>query len=85
MQDSINWHWKQQPLQQTIIFTTRKTLHPCLNVIIIRYAQDIPKNICNKIQAKNSIQRHPMFMTDYDYDYTLDEIERREKMSLKVM
>ena len=31
------------------------------------------------IQAKKSIQRHPISMTDADYDYILDEIERREK------
>ena len=28
---------------------------------------------------KKSIQRHPIFMADADYDYILDEIERREK------
>ena len=28
---------------------------------------------------KKSIQLHPIIMTDADYDYILDEIERREK------
>ena len=31
------------------------------------------------IQAKKYIQRHTIIMTDYDYDYILDEIERCEK------
>ena len=31
------------------------------------------------------IQRHPIIMTDADYDYILDEIERREELSLKGM
>ena len=35
-------------------------------------------NICNRIQAKKSIQKHPIIMTDADYYYILDEIERRE-------
>ena len=52
---------------------------PHLDFITIIYVQDIPKNICNRIQAKKSIQRHPLIMTDADYDYIQDEIECREK------
>ena len=37
MQESTDWYWKQQPLQHTIIFATRIIIHPCLDVIIIRY------------------------------------------------
>ena len=85
MQENTNWYWKQQPLQQTIIVPTRTILHPRLDVIIIRYVQDIPKNLCSRNQAKKAIQRHPIIMTDADYDYILDEIERREKLSLNGM
>ena len=77
-QENNNWYWRQQPLQQTIIIPTRTIIHPRLDVITIRYVQDIPKNVCNRIQAKKSIQRHPISMTDADYDYILYEIERRE-------
>ena len=52
MQENTNWYWKQQPLQQTIIVPTRIILHPRLDFITIRYVQDIPKNVCNIIQAK---------------------------------
>ena len=84
MQENTNWYWKKQPLQQTIIVTTHTILNPRLDVITIRYVQDTSKNICNRIQARKSIQRHPIIMTDADYDYILDEIERRkEKKSLK--
>ena len=78
-----NWYWKQQPLQQNIIISTCTILHLRLDVITIRYAQEIPNNICNRIQAKKPIQRSTIIMTDADYDYTLDEIERGEKSSLK--
>ena len=37
MQENINWYWKQQPLQNTIIVPTRKIIHPRLDVIIMRY------------------------------------------------
>ena len=75
MQENTNWYWKKQSLQQNITVTTRTMLHPRLDVIKIRCVQGIHKNICNRIQA---IQRHPISMTDDDYDYIVDKIERRE-------
>ena len=70
-------------MQQIIIFPTRKILHPRLDVIRIRYVQDIPKNLCNMIQAKTYIQRHPIIMTNADYDYISDEIERSKKIEFE--
>ena len=78
MQENTNWHWKKQPLRQNIIFTTRKILHPCLDVFGITDAQYRPKTVCNRIQEK-SIQIHPIFLIDANYDYMLDEIKLREK------
>ena len=79
MQENTNWYLKQQPLQQTIIVPTHTILHPCLEVIIIRYVQDILKKFCGGSEAKNAIQRHTIIVTYADYDYIMDEIERREK------
>ena len=83
IQGKTNCYWKQQPLQQTIIVITRKIIHPRLDVITIRYVQDIPKNIFIRIQAKKFIQRHPSIMNDADYDYVLDEIDRCEKIEFE--
>ena len=83
MQENTNWYWKQQPLQHTIIVPTHTIIHPRLDFIKIGYVQYIPKNICNRIRAKKSIQRHPIIMTDSDCDYILDEIERREKIDFE--
>ena len=74
MQENTNWYWKQQPLQNTIIVPTRTIFHSRLDVIIKRYLQDIPKNLCSRNQAKKEIQKHPIIMTDADYDCILDEI-----------
>ena len=52
MQENTNWYWKQQSLQQNIIFSTRTIVHICLDVVRITYVQDIPKTVCNRIQAK---------------------------------
>ena len=35
--------------------------------------------------TKKEIQRHPIIMTDADYDYIMNEIEHCEKLSLKGM
>ena len=32
MQENIRFYWKKQPLKHTIIFTTSKIIHQCLNV-----------------------------------------------------
>ena len=72
-------------MQHNIIVPTRTIIHPHLDVITIRYVQDIPNNLCSRIQAKENIQRHPIIMTDAGYYYILDEIKCRKKMSLKVM
>ena len=49
--------------------------HPRLDVIGIKNVQDTPKNVCNRIQAKKSIQIHLICMIDADYDYILGEIK----------
>ena len=75
MQENTNWYWKQQPLQQNIIVTTIKIIHPRLNVSGMKDVQYIPKTVCNIIQGK-TIQRYPICLTDSDYDYILDKIKR---------
>ena len=85
MQENTNWYWKQQPLQQTIIVPTHTILHPRIEVVTIRYVQDIHKKLCGGSEAKKELQRHPIIVTDTDYDYIMDEIESRRKLSLKGM
>ena len=72
-------------MKQTIIVPTHTIIHPRLDVIITRYVHDTPTDICNRIEAKKAIQRHSISMTYADYDYILDEIERREKINLNGM
>ena len=79
MQENSNWCWKQQSLQQNTIVPTCTILHPRLDVFRIIDVQDIPKTVCNRIQAKKYMQRYPICMIDADCDYILGENERREK------
>ena len=71
-------------MQYTIIVPTHTILHPRLDVVLIRDAQYIPKNFYNRIQAKKSIQRHPIIMADADYDYIL-KLSVVKKLSLNGM
>ena len=68
MQENTNWYWEKQSLQQNIMVPTRTILHPCIDVVRIKYVHDIPKTVCNRIQSKKSIQRHPIFMKYADYE-----------------
>ena len=71
---------EKNSLQHNIIAPTRIILHPCLDVFTITDVQDIPKTVFNNIQAKQSMQIHPIFLIDTDYDYILDGIERQENI-----
>ena len=62
-----------------------RILHPCIDVTTIRYVQEILNNDCNRIQAKQSMQRHNICLAHSDYDYILDYIECREIFILKGM
>ena len=68
---STNWYWDKHTHQQYIIVTTRTSIHPRLDVVVITDIQDTPKRLCNSIQEK-IIQRHYICLTDTDCDYILD-------------
>ena len=72
MQEDNNWYWKKQSLQQNIIVPILTIINPCLDVFKITDVQYTPKTVCNRINE--IIQRHPIYLTDADYDYVLDDI-----------
>ena len=72
MQERTNWYWDQHQQQQVITVTTCTILHILLDIISIKYIHDIPKTVCNRTQAKIAISRHPMCLTDSDYDFILE-------------
>ena len=80
MQIDTNWYWDQHLQHHIITVTTITILHPRLEVNAITYFHDISKSVCNRTQAKKSISRYPMSLTDYDYNYILEEIGRRDKI-----
>ena len=60
---------------------TRTILHLRLKVNEVTHFHSIPKIVC----TRTHISRHPIYLTNSDYDYTLEEFGRREKLSLKEM
>ena len=54
-------------------------LHPQLYITVITDIHEIPKSVCNRTQAKQSISRHHICLTDSNLDYILEEIDHQEK------
>ena len=68
LQVETNWYWNQQPQQDVIIVPTRISLHLQLEVNAVTYFHAIPTSVCTRTQAKNSISRQPVCLTDSDFD-----------------
>ena len=69
VQENTNWYWKQKPLQQTNIVPTHTILNQHIEVIIIRYVQDITKKICGIGKAKKTIQTNQYWRTCLGVSY----------------
>ena len=80
MQIDTNWYWNQQPKHHVITDPTRTILHPQLEVNAITDFRAIPTSVCSMTQAKISISRQPICLSDYEYDYILEEIYQRDKI-----
>ena len=66
-----------------ITVPTRTILHPQLEGDAITDFRLIPTSMCSRKQAKKSISRQPICLTDADYDYILEEIDRRDKIEFE--
>ena len=84
MQVDTNCYWNQHPQQNFIIVPTRTIIHPRLEVNEVTDFHRIPKSVCNRTQAKKSISRHPICLTDSDYDYILEETGRRDEIEVEI-
>ena len=50
----------------------------------VKYFHDTLRSICNINQEKKALQKHHIFLTDYDHSYTLEYIELREKNEYEI-
>ena len=74
MQVDTNWSWNKNTQHNVTTVPTRTILHPGLEVNTITDIHDTPKSVCTRMQAKKYISRHPICLTNSDYDYILEEI-----------
>ena len=79
-----NWYWNQQPKHHVITVSTRTILHQQLEVNVITDFHAITTSVCYRTQAKKSISRQPICLTDSDYDYILEEIGRQDKIEFEI-
>ena len=80
MQVETNWYWNQHPQQHVITVKTHTIFHPQLEVNSVKDFHAMPKSVCNMTQAKKSISRQPICLTDFDYNYIVEEIGCRDKI-----
>ena len=43
MKEKTNWYWGQKNQQQIITYPTWTIVHPCIDVVEVKYVHDIPK------------------------------------------
>ena len=67
MQVDTNWYWNQHPQHHIIIILTRTILHPRVEVNAVVDFHAIPKSVCIRKQARKSISRQPICLTDFEY------------------
>ena len=69
MQIDTNWYLNQQPKHHFITVPTRTILHVQLEVKTVTYFHSIRTSVYTRTQGKKAISRHPICLTDADYDY----------------
>ena len=50
----------------------------------VKDVHDILRSVYNRNQEKKALQKHHIFLTDYDHSYTLEYIELREKNEYEI-
>ena len=83
MQVDTNWYQNQQSKQHITTVPTRTIIHPQLEGDAITDFHAITTSICSRTQAKKSISRQPICLTDADYNYILEEIVRQDKIEFE--
>ena len=83
MQVDTNWYCNQQPKNHVSTLPKRTILHPQLEVDSIKDFHAIPTSVCSITQAKKTISRQLISLTDADYNYILEEIGRRDKIEFE--
>ena len=84
MQVDTNWYWNQQSKHRVIIVPTRTIPHSQLGGDAITDFHTIPTSICSRTQTKKEISRQPTCLSDFDYDYILEEIGRQDKIEFEI-
>ena len=63
IQENTNLYWCKKNQQQYTIVTTQTIVHPCIDVVAVKYVHYIPISSCNINQPKKALQRHTICLT----------------------
>ena len=53
-------------------------------VMAVTSVKYIPKSLCNRNQARKDLQKYTICLTNYDHDFILDEIKRRDTIKYEI-
>ena len=84
MQIYTNWYRNQHPKHHVIKLPTCTILHLQLEVNAVTGFHATPTSVCTRKQAKKSVSRQPICLTDSDYDYILEEIVHQDKIMFEI-
>ena len=50
IQENKKWYWELKQKQQAIVVPSHTIVHQYIDVMAVKYVQDIPRSICNRNQ-----------------------------------
>ena len=80
MQEKTKCYWEQKNQQQVIVFLTHTIIYPCIDVMAVKYIDDINTSVSNRNQQKKALKLHPICLTESDHDYIVDKFLHRDKI-----
>ena len=78
MKVDTNSYWNQQPKNYVITVPIRTILYLQPEVNSVAHFHAIPTRVYTRTQENKFISRHPICLTDSDFDYVLEEIGHRD-------
>ena len=70
MQENKNCYWDKNQQQVTIV-PTHTIVHPCIEIMVVKYFQDIPRSVFNINQSRQALQIRTIRLTESDNDFII--------------
>ena len=65
-------YWDQKKQQNFIIVRTRTIVYQCIDVVSVKYVNDITRSAWYRNQSTQALERNPICMTDFNNGYIIE-------------